>query len=92
MRRDCDGQEFSVSGSIRLSLPQCRLRTNRQVTEHELSDEKQVGSIIRSGGNPQFQFDSAPLWEIRLAWVLRIPILGTAAFHLDQGTLAASSH
>lgn len=31
--------------------------------------------------------DSAPLWEIRLAWVLRILILATAAFHLYQGEL-----
>lgn len=36
--------------------------------------------------------DSAPLWEIRLAWVLRIPILATAALHLYQGTSFASPH
>ncbi|MCT8999900.1 hypothetical protein [Chelativorans intermedius] len=29
--------------------------------------------------------DSAPSWEIRLAWVLRFLILATAAFHLYQG-------
>ncbi|MEH6721842.1 MAG: hypothetical protein V7704_23535 [Aurantimonas endophytica] len=31
--------------------------------------------------------ESAPSWEIRLAWVLRVLILATAAFHLYQGAL-----
>ncbi|NDV89355.1 hypothetical protein GTW51_22085 [Aurantimonas aggregata] len=45
-------------------------------------DELPGGDDLGTSG-----LESAPSWEIRLAWVLRFLILATAAFHFYQGAL-----